>query len=367
VKGTVFCFFRETPERVNLLNGQGDAAQGSYLFAGADRYAAHGWKADFNLNHLPHPKVRAAGNILSRLFFKAGGYGGDFATVLTNLRRANRADVVFSTVDTVGIPLAFFRRLGLLRRPLVYMSIGLCERLDGMRDAYLKRRQVKSLQQCALVAGYGWEEVRRLQLLLGPGCPTRFMPFGVDVESWQPRGATKTVDVLSLGADIQRDFSALKAFAARNPARRVKIITTDDHRKQSGQMPPNVEFAGLVPLSLVAQEMAAARVIALPVRENTYSGATTTLLQAMSMELPAVVSSVGAVREGYGLKNDRNCCLVAPGDAEAMAAALEKLLNNPEQAAALGKAARAHVKADLNWANYVNRLIELLDFAAGGS
>ena len=36
---------------------------------------------------------------------RAGGYGGDFATVLGSLRVANRADVVFSTVDTVGIPL----------------------------------------------------------------------------------------------------------------------------------------------------------------------------------------------------------------------------------------------------------------------
>ena len=57
----------------------------------------------------------AAGDALKWGLERAGGYGGDFPTVLASLRRANRADVVFSTVDTVGIPLMLLARAGACR------------------------------------------------------------------------------------------------------------------------------------------------------------------------------------------------------------------------------------------------------------
>jgi glycosyltransferase involved in cell wall biosynthesis len=120
-------------------------------------------------------------------------------------------------------------------------------------------------------------------------------------------------------------------------------------------------------LRALAREMATARVIALPVRENTYSGATTTLLQSMAMELPVVVSAVGAIREGYGLVNDENCCLVRPGDAESLSVTLERLLNSPERMETMGKKARQHVVFNLNWSKYVKHLTELFDAGVGAS
>ena len=42
--------------------------------------------------------------------------------------------------------------------------------------------------------------------------------------------------------------------------------------------------------------LARARIVVLPLKPNSYSGATTTLLQAMAMGKPLVVSAVGATR-----------------------------------------------------------------------
>ena len=64
---------------------------------------------------------------------RVGGYGGDFASVVASLRLANTADVVFSTVDTVGIPLMLLKQAGVLRPPLVYTAVGLPERLVQLR------------------------------------------------------------------------------------------------------------------------------------------------------------------------------------------------------------------------------------------
>ena len=63
--------------------------------------------------------------------------------------------------------------------------------------------------------------------------------------------------------------------------------------------------------------LASARVVALPVRDNSYSGATTTLLQAMAMAKPVVVSRTAAIAAGYELEDGVNCRLVEPGDGAA--------------------------------------------------
>ena len=91
-----------------------------------------------------------------------GGYGGDFATVLGSLRRANSADVA-STVDTVGIPLMLLRRAGRLRPPLVYVAIGLPERLVQLRSERMRRLYASALGSCASVIAYSQHEADELR------------------------------------------------------------------------------------------------------------------------------------------------------------------------------------------------------------
>ena len=102
---SVFYLFRDAPHRRTALELEpGSAAR--YALFGMDQLAEHGITVRHNLEH-PSPSAwaRTTGAALKRGLEGAGGYGGDFATVLSSLRQLNRADVVLSTVDTVGIPL----------------------------------------------------------------------------------------------------------------------------------------------------------------------------------------------------------------------------------------------------------------------
>src|SRR5262245_64083209 len=96
-----------------------------------DRLAGRGYAVRHNLERPGRPAAaaRATGAVLKRALEAAGGYGGDFASVLSSLREVNRADVVFSSVDTVGIPLMLLARGDVVRAPFVYTAIGLPERL----------------------------------------------------------------------------------------------------------------------------------------------------------------------------------------------------------------------------------------------
>lgn len=361
-KQRVFCFFRESEDRMRFLNEENSRYR-SYLFQGSERYFEFGWYSECNLSRPPVRWVRYLGDFISRMMFRIRGYGGDFGTIFMNLRAANRADVIYSTVDTVGIPLALFKWLKLIRKPLVYMSIGLCERLDNMSDSWMKRLQIRSLRSCSVVAGYGWEEVRRLKKLLGESCSVRFVPYGIDPDVWCPLNAEKEVDVLSLGVDTQRDFIQLRTFAERNPERSVRIITSTELHKELMDMPANVTISGLIPLNKVAETMAAARVIALPVKENTYSGATTTLLQSMAMGLPVAVSRVGAIIDGYDLRDGENCRLIDPDDSVMWADVLEQMLTHPATVEKMGACAQRHVREKYTWERYLENVTNLFEQA----
>lgn len=98
----------------------------------------------------------------------------------------------------------------------------------------------------------------------------------------------------------------------------------------------------------------------LPVRDNTYSGATTVLLQAMAVGKPVVVSRTAAIERGYHLDDGVNCMLVKPGDGAALERAIAGLLADNERAAALGARARETVELHLTWQRYADSIRGLL-------
>lgn len=365
----VFVFFRDSPQRRRALAAEPGSAE-RYVLYGLDQLSARGFSARHNLESdgAPPRWARVAGGAMKSALERAGGYGGDFATVLASLRVANRADVVFSTVDTVGIPLMLLKYAGRLRPPLVYAAIGLPERLSQLRSERMQRLYASALGSCASVMTYSEHEADDLRSwLAAQGETTRveFVPFGVDSESFEPVPDLPITDVVSVGADPHRDFDLLMRVATRMPDTSFRIVTSADHAPGLRTRPDNVELEADIPFEQMRRRLAEARLVALPVRENSYSGATTVLLQAMALGKPVVVTQTKAIARGYDLVDGENCRLVAPGDAEGFLRALQDVLRDDWHARALGASARATIERGLTWERYVDRIEALLLDAAG--
>jgi glycosyltransferase involved in cell wall biosynthesis len=359
---TVFFAFRDAPERRVALRDP--RALDRYRLFGLDEVRARGAEVHHNLERQGTPPLwaRTMASVVNRLLRLTGGYGGDFASALASLRTANRSDVVFTTTDTVGIPLILLKRAGLLRPPVVYAAVGLPERLVQLRNRMMRRLYARALRRASRIVAYAESEAKWLRTWLGPGGPPiLFLPFGVDVESFSPEATVRPdVDVVSVGADPRRDFQLLSAVAAEHPELRFQIVAAKDHARTLGPLPPNVTLETDLSLEQVRERLAAARVVALPVRRNSYSGATTVLLQAMAMAKPVVVSRTDAIAEGYALRDRVNCRLVEPGDSEALERALLETLAD---AGSLGSHARETVERDLSWERYTNALWDILSAA----
>jgi glycosyltransferase involved in cell wall biosynthesis len=367
---TVFLAYRDSPQRRAALAAPHGSAE-RYVLFGLDQLAERGWTTAHGLERggAPPHWARASGATLKSVLERAGGYGGDFATVLASLRRANRAGVILSTVDTVGIPLMLLNRAGRVRPPLVYVAIGLPERLARLRTERMRRLYADALARCAAVLAYSEYEADELRARLAAHATSthvEFVPFGVDEQAFVPVNLPPAVDVVAIGADPQRDFELLFAAAAAMSNRTFLIVTTRERARVLDAAPDNVEVETDLPFEAMRRRLAEARVVALPVRDNSYSGATTVLLQAMSSAKPVVVSRTRAIATGYGLVDGENCRLVEPGDGPAFQRALGDVLRDEWHARALGARARRTVEEGLTWSRYVDRIEGVLRDACAG-
>lgn len=359
----VFALYRESALRREALRLQPGAGE-RYSLYGLDELALGGFEVRHNLEPglEPGAAARVAASALDRAVRLAGGYSGDFASVLACRGELNRSDVVFSTVDTVGIPLTLLARAGMVRPPIVYAAIGLPERLARLRTRFARRRFLDAYRRLSTIVAYGWGEAEELRTWIGEGGPrVELVPFGVDTDYFRPDGSVEPVDdVVSVGADPRRDFALLAELARRLPERAFRIVASADNVQALGALPSNVSLEVDVPFARVRDCLLSARVVALPVRENTYSGATTTLLQAMACGKPVVVTRTGALAGGYHLEDGVNCRLVAPGDL----AALEHAVSDAMDAPALGERARETVERHHTWRHYTDAVSRLLASAA---
>lgn len=367
---SVSYLFRDAPARRAALELE-PGSPARYALYGMDDLAQRGWVVRHNLERPRSSRwARAAGAGLKRGLEGAGGYGGDFATVLSSLGVVNRSDVVFSTVDTVGIPAMLLARAHALRPPLVYAAIGLPERLERLRSRRIELLYARALGAASAIVAYSRHEADVLSRWLGERgaeATVEFVPFGVDTVAFRPTNAPPDLDVVSIGADPHRDFDLLLSVARSAPETTFSVVTTADHVRMLGTPPGNVTVEVDLPFDEMRSRLARARVVALPVRDNSYSGATTVLLQAMALAKPVVVTRTAAIAAGYGLEDGVNVRLVAPGDGRSLAAALTELLGDDVQARALGARARSTVESGLGWECYVDRLSAILASRAGSS
>jgi glycosyltransferase involved in cell wall biosynthesis len=364
---SVFVLFRDSELRREALRSPvGDASR--YSLYGLDELRAAGFAVEHGLEPQVEPTawVRVEARLLDRAVKLAGGYSGDFARVLASASAFNRADVVFSTVDTVGIPLALLGRLGRVRPPVVYAAIGLPERLAQLRGGVARRLFADAFGRLDTVIAYGWSEVDELRGWLdGRGPRVEFVAFGVDAKYFRPDpDAAIEHDVVSIGADPRRDFALLLEVARRRPDNSFLVVASGENASQLGALPANVRLEVNVPFGRIRECLLSARVVALPVVENSYSGATTTLLQGMACAKPVVVSRTGAVARGYHVEDAMNCRLLPPGDVDAFERGLLDVLDHPSQAEELGRRARETVERHLTWARYTSELGRLLSDAA---
>jgi glycosyltransferase involved in cell wall biosynthesis len=164
--------------------------------------------------------------------------------------------------------------------------------------------------------------------------------------------------VLAVGNDAARDFGLLVEAAAGLDLE-LKVLTRLPVPQPAGTCARIEMIDRRISYRELRSLYAGARLVALPLRQRISPGGMTSLLEAMAMGKPYVLSASSGVVE---LAEDGVTGRVVPlGDAAAFGAALAELWADPGRAAAMGAAGRARVERDFSTAARAARLVAAMD------
>jgi glycosyltransferase involved in cell wall biosynthesis len=117
-----------------------------------------------------------------------------------------------------------------------------------------------------------------------------------------------------------------------------------------------VRFDGFVSNEELSRAFARCDVFVLPATydaKGDVEGLGVVLLEAMIYDKPVIGSDVGGITDI--VKHEETGVLVPPGDPQALADALDRLIDDPERARELGRRGRRHVDGQFAWPVIVGR------------
>jgi glycosyltransferase involved in cell wall biosynthesis len=130
-----------------------------------------------------------------------------------------------------------------------------------------------------------------------------------------------------------------------------------EHRARSLGVTDRVRFHGFLPRSELERHLGECDALVLPAvvdAKGDVEGLGVVLLEAMSFGKPVIASAAGGIVDI--VKTSENGLLVPPGDAPALAAAIECLARDPELVRRLGGRAIQDVRANFSWSSILDRL-----------
>jgi len=237
-----------------------------------------------------------------------------------------------------------------------YAEFGLDYR--GTDDEIIER-ELAEYEQCDAIAvpshyaadTFVAEGIDRAKLIVNP--------YGVDLTQFAPPAMrpaiARPIRILFVGrVGIQKGVPWLLTAAARM-AEGVEVHLVGPVDAEAEQFlrsrSANVFVRGALPRADLVTEYAQADIFCLPSLQE--GGVPLTLLQAMASGLACVVTPAaqGPIREG------REGLVVDEKSPDALADALRRLIESPEERAAMGAAARQAVVTGYGWQDYADRAV----------
>ncbi len=244
---------------------------------------------------------------------------------------------------------------------------------DGTAENWQRKRRIYKQCQFYIATPCRWLMEKVEQSILAPAVmESRVIPNGIDLEVFRPgaRAAARaaldlpaSADILlftalSIRGNVWKDYETLRGAIARLTERRTG---TPLIFLAIGEAAPNEQIGEaeirFIPFlednARLAQFYQAADIYIHAARADTFP---TSILEAMACETPIVATAVGGIPEQVAA--GESGLLTPPGDAEAMAAAIASLLDEPARRQAFGARAGEIARARFSRSRMVNDYLD---------
>lgn len=284
-------------------------------------------------------------------------------------RRLNEFDVVHDN-QSLGYGLLSLARRGIPLVATIHHPITVDRRLElqaassRLRRASLRRwygfhrmqaRVARRISPILTVSGASAADIARDFGIAGSAL--RIVPNGVDATLFRPRFEARVpgriVAVSNADSPLKGMRVLVEAMARLRNEHEVELAVVGKPPADGPVaaaigalgLADRVRFADGLPDQTLARLIASAEVAVVP---SIYEGFSLPAIEAMACATPLVATRGGALPEVVG---DNGACgvLVAPGDAQELAAAIGALLGDPRRRAEMGEAGRRRVRERYTW------------------
>ena len=280
------------------------------------------------------------------------GYG------LLGLERAG-----FAVVATIHHPITVDKRLEMEHARNLY------EKLSKARWHGFTRMQIRVARRLRRIITVSENSHRDIQTEFAvPAHRMSVVPVGVDVDSFRPRPEVAVVPgriITTASADVALKglrylLEALAKVRVERPEAHLVLI---GRRKPGGTCDRLIAELGLEDAVTFVTGVDETRIVELyaeaelAVVPSLYEGFSLPAIEAQSCGVPLIATTGGAIPEVVG-PNGEAAVLIAPGDSEALAAAIRTHLGRPELRATMGARARQRVLEQWSWTIMAARTVE---------
>lgn len=316
----------------------------------------------FNADILDHTLARRQTGRAGRLLERMGGANLLLAWAAFRKRRFYRA--IFTDGEQVGLPLALLlKTVGGRLRPR-HLMIGHLLSAKKKRPFFDTLRLQTHIDTIFVYAT--WQQRFAQERWQLPSRQVIFTPFMVDADFFAPspaRHAALPVEIdpqrpliCAVGLEF-RDYPTLLA-AVRNLDVQVVIAAASPWSKR-GDSTANEEIPSNVIVHRFSQfelrELyARSQFVVVPLYETPFQAGVTTLLEAMAMEKAVICTRTAGQTDVVA--HELTGLYVPPADADALRAAICRLLQNPGEARRMGQAGRQLILKEMSLDHYTTRL-----------
>src|SRR3990167_2991918 len=277
------------------------------------------------------------------------------------LPRLNSYDVIVGTGDSAGLPLLALKYLGLLKRPIIFMTAGLAGALKGKENTWVGKFYKKILPMADVFTSYAQIEIDFFEKEMGikKGKIT-YMPLATDYDYFSQKFQPKVKkEIICAVGEQWRDYKTF--FNAVNDLPiQAEIICHPDNIKGL-EVPSNVKIHLNVSVQEVLKIYQRSIISVVPFFERFRSSGQMVLLESAAAGLPIIASKIMGMTTAFDFKHNKHLLFTKPEDSKDLKHKIKTLLSDQKLRERLGQNVSKIVKNNYTTYHLAKRLANFVD------
>lgn len=234
---------------------------------------------------------------LERFFQKVYGSSFHLYHVLYKLKAIKDHDLVIVTSEACALPLLLLKRIGIIKKPVIFLSITGIYSFEKIKNVLLKKILKSLLAQANKIVCFSEDEVKKYKKSYG--LKTYAVPFGIDSGFYLKNYDLKAdkQHILFISKNKNKDMELMSKLANLFPKEKFVIVINNQPVKS--YWPTNVKFKNNLDYQEIMKLYSSAKLSLIPLKNPQINAGQTVFLENMMMGIPTVFQESVGLDETY--------------------------------------------------------------------